>query len=468
MEGLGTFPKNLAFSLKKLQGSVIKTKISINSDRSSYAPNDRPSFSLPIGRIIDNRSVTLTGKCTAATGNHFPRGGLNSLIENFQISANSRVIQSTQYYNYIWNTLADVSGYFSPEQAGKRLYENFDPSIAHTNRAGEGVPAITINTTTITGAEVQYLSVNTWLGFFSGSAPTWNTNDIGQVILTLTLAPNSCMYLGAGAAGTGVAVGDYKIEELTLSMDTITFTNSLYSELIKEKLEGDGLNIGYNDYLVATGSLFTKTANGSCTTVAQFSTNSLDAVYGTFRNKDYNTASALLLSDAVTSNVLASIVGSTKTYAQVLADPVGAENNHGGFNQSIYFQRAGGAIDSSSWYINSQPFTVNSTPVAIYNNLLQCLDYANVDISCGGFHAGAMTTGFYNKNYFVDALSLENLSGDNSNWVAGLSGGGGIISVQYTAKFSAASVESGVYPMIIGKVSKVMNVKFGRNIDITE
>ena len=468
MEGLGTFPKNLAFSLKFLRGSVIKSKIAINSDRSSYGPNDRPSFSLPIGRIIDNRSVTLTAKCTSSAGSRFPRGGLNAMIESLQISGNSRVFQSTQYYNYVWNTIADVSGYYSPEQAGKRLYENFDPSISHTNRAGEGTPVITLNTNISTGVEVQYFSVNTWLGWFSSSAPTWNTNDIGAVVLNFTLAPNSCMFLGAPASNGAVAVGDYKVEELILSMDTITFTNSLYSELIKEKLEGEGLNIAYNDYLVATGPLFQKNTNASCTTVAQFSTNSLDAVYSTFRNANYNTPCALLLSDATIGTALTSNIGSTKTFAQVLADPVANEGNHGGFNQSIYFQRAGGAIDSSSWYINSQPFTVNSTPVAIYNNLLQCLDYTNVDISCGGFHAGAMTTGFYNKNYFVDALSLENLSGDNTSWVAGISAGGGIISVQYTAKFSAASVEDKVYPIIIGKVTKVMNIKFGRNIDITE
>ena len=93
---------------------------------------------------------------------------------------------------------------------------------------------------------------------------------------------------------------------------------------------------------------------------------------------------------------------------------------------------------------------------------------ANLDIASGGLHAGALTTGFYNKNYFVDILSLENLSGDNNNWVSGLGGNGGIIQVQYNATFSGASSESTIFPYLIGKVSKIMNIKIGRNIDIME
>jgi hypothetical protein len=275
------------------------------------------------------------------------------------------------------------------------------------------------------------------------------------------------MWTGAGAAGTAVAASDYTISEFNLSMDTITFTNSLYYDLIKTQLEGGGLNIAYNDYLYSIGRLETK-GTSQFTHTAQFSTNSLDMVIGTFRHENYNTIGPLLIAGAVYSATLASIVGSTKTFPEIRADPLTNEGNHGGFNNSVYFQRCGGAIDSTSWYLNSQPMTNNSTPIQIYNNTLQALDYANLDIASGGFHEGALTTGYYNKNYFVDILSTENLSGDNNNWVSGLGGNGGIIQVQYNFKFTGASVETKVYPIIIAKVSKIMNVKIGRNIDIME
>ena len=459
MEQISGFPKNLAYNLKRLQGSIIKQKIILNSDRSTYAPNDRCMFNFPIGRMIDSRSIVLTAKCTAGTGNHFPRGGLNSLIENLQITANSRVIQSTQAYNYIWNCLADVSGYFSYEQAPKRLYENFDPSINHTNVDGVGAPALTQSINANTGTDIYYFCVNNWLGFLNSSAPTWDTNNLGQVQLIITFAPNSCMWLG-NAAGTIATVANYTIEEVALTMDTITFTNSLYYDLIKSQLEGGGLNIAYNDYLLSTGNSFTKSSTATLTHTAQFSTNSLDAVIATFRSTTFNTAASIILGTQGGATVY--------TYPEILANPASNEGNHGGFNNSVYFQRAGGGIKSSSWYINSQPFTVNSSPIQIFNNTLQALDYANLDIASGGLHAGALTTGFYNKNYFVDILSLENLSGDNNNWVSGLGGNGGIIQVQYNATFSNASTESTVFPYIFARVSKIMNVKIGRNIDIME
>ena len=469
MEQISGFPKNLAFNLKRLEGSIIKQKILINSDKSLYNPNERVLFNFPIGRLIDTRSVIATAKCTSTAGNHFPRGGLQALFENLQITANSRVIQSTQCYNFIWSTLADISGYWSYEQLSKRIYENGDPSLKHDNPTGVAPPVITNACTAVAagGADVYYFSVSNWLGFLNSSAPTINTNDIGQIQMIITLAPNTCMALGAGAATTGVAVGNYTVEEFTLSMDTITFTNSLYYDLVKSQLQGNGLNIAYSDYLYSIGSSWTKAANTTQTITSQFSTNSLDQVIATFRHGTFNTPGPLLLSDAVYSSNLASIVGSTKTLQQVISDPVANENTYGTFNNTIYFMRPGGGIQSSSWYINSQPFTVGSTPIQIYNNTLQALDYANIDISAGSPNF-ALTSGFYNKTSFVDILSLENISGDGNNWVSGLGGNGGIINVQYQAAFSAASVENIVFPVIIAKVSKIMNIKFGRNIDIME
>ena len=463
----GGFPRNLSFLLRRLDGSIFKQKIVINGDKSEYKPNERVMVNFPMGRIIDSRSVVATAKCKAGTGNHFPRGGLNSLIENLQITANSRVIQSTQNYNYIWNTLADVSGYFSPEQEGKRLYENFDPSLAHTNETGVGVVAITNNAAVVANNEEKFFCINSWLGFLSSSASCFNLNDIGQLQIIFTLAPNTAMWTGAVAAGTAVAATDYTISEFCLSMDTITFTNSLYHDLVKAQLEGNGLRIAYNDYLISTGRLETK-SDTNFTHVAQFSTNSLDAVMATFRHENYNTIGPLLLADATYSSTLATIAGATKIFPKVIADPSANEDTHGGFNNSVYFQRCGGGIKNSSWYINSQPFTVNSTPIQIYNNTLQALDYANLDIASGGFHRGALTTGIYNKYYFVDILSLENLSGDNNYWVSGYGANSGIHQIQYNFSFSAASVENKVYPVIIGKVSKIMNIKIGRNIDIEE
>jgi hypothetical protein len=462
----GGFPRNLSYLLRRLDASIFKQKIVINGDKNEYKPNERVMVNFPMGRIIDCRSVVATAKCVAGTGLHFPRGGLSSLIENLQITANSRVIQSTQNYNFIWNCYADSCGYFSPEQEGKRIYENFDPSCAHTNEDGIAAPVITNNCTVITGNETKYFCVNNWLGFLSSSASCINLNDIGQLQMIITLAPNTAQWCGAGAAGTAVAASDYTISEFCLSMDTITFASSLYHDLVKSQLEGNGLRVGYNDYLISIGRLETK-STANFTHTAQFSTNSLDEVIATFRHENYNTIGPLLIGDATYSATLASIAGSTKTLPEVVANPLTNEGNHGCYNNSVYFQRSGGAIKSSSWYVNSQPFTVNSTPIQIFNNTLQALDYANLDIASGGTHRN-LTSGFYNKNFFVDILSLQNLSGDNNYWISGYGANSGVHQIQYNFSFSGASVETKVYPVLIGKVSKIMNIKIGRNIDIEE
>jgi len=467
MEQISGFPKNLAYNLKRLKGSIVKQKINISADKSSYNANERAMFNFPIGRMIDNRSICLTAKCSTQTnGNFFPRGGLNSLIENLQITANSRVIQSTQYYNYIWNCIADISGYFSVEQAGKRIYENFDPSIVHTNPQGEGTIVTTNACITTTSTSSYYFTVNNWLGFFSSSCSTWNTNDLGQVQLILTFAPDAVLWLAATTApGTGSTSGTYKVEDLNLSMDTITFTESLYYDLVKTQLEGAGLNIAYHDYLVSVGNSVAKSTTG-ITHTAQFSTNSLDMVFATFRTSLYNTANVLLLANATVATTTATIGGSSKTYTEVISNHLSNEDTHGGFNQCRYFQRDGGGIDYSSWYINSSPFTANSTPIQIYNNTLQAFDYLNVDIGTGSLHAGALTTGIYNRYYFIDALSLENISGDGNSWVSGLGSGGGVTQISYNARFK--TLTDNVFPIIVGKVSKIMNIKIGRNIDIKE
>lgn len=458
MEQVSGFPKNLAYNLKKLQGSYIRTKIRIGSDKSSYNANERIMFNFPIGRMIDSRSIVMTAKCTTNTaGNYFPRGGLNSLIENLQITANGRVLQSTQNYNFIWNTLADLSGYFSPEQSSKRLYENFDPSISHTNTQGEGAPSIAIKPIDKDSTETYYFCVNNWLGFLNSSVSTWNTNDLGQIQMVVSLVSNGCLWLGHNGT-TAATAGTYKVEEATLSMDTITFTNSLYHDLVKEQLQNNGLNIAYSDYLISVGSLVTKSTTG-LTHTAQFSTNSLDQVIATFRPTGYDTNTQLYLSTAASA--------STKSYNQVIADPATNEGTYGGFNNSKYFVRDGGGIDYSSWYINSQPMTTNSTPIEIFNNTLQALDYLSLDVGSGGIHQGALSTGFYNKYYFADILSLENISGDGNNWVSGLGGNGGVIQIQYNARFKSGMTDN-TYPVIIGKVSKILNVKIGRNLDLME
>lgn len=475
MEQISGFPKNLAYNLKKLQGSIIKQKLKISADQTEYKPNQIVRINFPIGRMIDFRSIVLysTNATTSGTGGiHFTRGGLHSLIQNLALTANGRNLQTTNDYNFIWNLLADLEGYYSQEQSSKRITELFDPSLNYTYPNGSTAPTAVFqaNSTNNDGSQTgdpKSFCVNNWLGFFNGSCSTLNTNDIGQLQLAITLAPSSALYYKTGA--TAPTDASYSLKEVFITLDTITFTNSLYTDLVKSQLDGGGLNVAYYDYIVQQLAAQDKSTSG-INVSTQINANSLDQVIATFRDADttnpYDKISELLLGTATT--------GTLRSYNEIIYTPLttsaGAGTSsigtHGGFNNNRYFRRMGTGFDSSTFYINSQPFTVSGSPIETFNNTLQSLNYNNLDISSGGLHGGCHSLGHFCRNYFADILSLENLSGDNNWWVSGLGGNGGSIQIGYTAKFKDNTEK--VYPIIICRVSKILNIKFGRALDVME
>lgn len=471
MEQISGFPKNLAYNLKKLQGSILKQKIKISADQTEYKPNQIIRINFPIGRMVDMRSIVLysTNATTSGTGGiHFTRGGLHSLIQNLALTANGRNLQTTNDYNFVWNTIADLEGYYSQEQVSKRITELFDPSINYTYPNGSTAPTAVFqaNSTTNDGSgtgDAKCFCVNNWLGFFNGSCSTIDTNNLGQLQLAITLAPSGALYYKTGA--TAPTDASYLLKEVFLTLDTITFTNSLYYDLVKSQLEGGGLNVAYYDYIVQQLSSQNKSTAG-INVATQINANSLDQVIATFRPSAYDTIGELLIGTAATTTL--------RSYNEIIYTPLttsagagtSAIGTHGGFNQNKYFRRDATGFDGSTFYINSQPFTVSGSPIETFNNTLQSLNYNNLDISSGGLHAGCHSLGHFCRNYFADVLSLENLSGDNNWWVSGLGGNGGTIQIQYTAKFKDNS--DAVFPVIICRVSKILNIKMGRALDVME
>ena len=485
MEQIPNFPKNLAYNLRKLSGSLIKQRLRISSDKSSYVPNEILRINLPIGRMIDLRSVVLGAKCSASGtgGIHFPRLGLNSLIEQLQITANGRILQNTQMYNYIYNLIADIDGYSSPEQAPKRITELFDPSVSNSQDYTSGVgvsQTFSNNMRNTTTDDTLYLYINNWLGFMGGSCSVLDTNNLGQVQISITLAPQNCLFFGTdGANTTRPTDHSYKLEEVDLLVDTLTFTNSTYYELVKSQLESGGLNVAYYDYITTMGNIQTKSSSLNLNFSTQINANSLDQVIATFRPASYNTnINRLLLGSSITDTNFSKYISDSTNITTTLSASL-----HGAFNNTNYFRRDGSGFKSSAWYINSQPFTQSKNIHEVINNTLQALNYANLDVGSGSFHGGILSPHYYGSHYFADILSLENLSGDNNWWVSGLSGNGGTIQIQYQASFgstgdsatdianySATAFSSGpsFYPVIIARVSKVLNIKMGRLLDVME
>jgi hypothetical protein len=381
-----SFPRNLSYSLKILEGSIIKTRIKVNADLSSYNPGSIANFYVPPSRMIDNRSIVVYAKATTTTGTNkglkFPRNGLHSLIEQLQITANSRILQSTSYYNFVYNLVSDATGF---------------------------------------------------------GAACWTTKN-------------------ATAASTPYS---YKLEDVFMTMDTITFSNKLYFDLVKEQLQEDGLKIAYREYVVQPLNSVDR-SGGNLNLSTQVNASSLDMVIATFRPSTYGTIGELILGSQDVN---------TKTFTEIMAN-IPANSGKGGlFNNSAYYLRDGAGFENGSWYVNSSPFTQNASAPEVWNNTLQAFGYENLS-DMGSFHPGCYNLNRFCRQYFVDALSLENISNDPTYFVSGIGGDGASINIQYNCKFKTTATDTSLatklIPYIIAVKSNVLTIKIGRSLDLRE
>lgn len=477
------YPRNLAYNLKRLSGTLIKSKLRINSDMSEYKKNSIINFYLPVGSTFENRSLVIycKGKTNSGTnpGIHFPRGGLHSLIQQMQVTAGSRTLSSINEYNFIYNLLSDSTGYSSIDQGTKRITELNDPSIrinkdAFNGSANSGTAtdnyAITNNATSIVDDENIYMCANNFLGFFSqSSVSVIDTNNIGQIKISLTLTDVTALWKGANA--TVPTYSDYTLSDVSLTIDRISFTDSLYYDLVKSQLENGGLNIGYYDYTYQPFSSVTR-SGGSVNISTQINTNSLDQCIFTCRPSDYNSSSR---TSADNDRLILSSMDTSSTNFNVTLSTIGTSGiagKGGAFNNSYYYLRDCAGFLNGSWYINAQPFTQQATAPEVFNNTLQALNYGNIDISSGGWHPGCYNLNRFCRQYFIDVLSLENESSDSNFWVSGLQGNGGSIQVSYNCSFETTSTDTtlstSIIPVLITRSSKILNIKMGRALDLME
>lgn len=477
MEQISGFPKNMAYSMSFLNGRLNKQRIKVSSDLSEYKGRDIINFYLPLGRMINLNSIVIYAKGTCAgsgTGFKFPRYGIHSLINTLAVSVNNKILQNSTNYNYVYNIIADNEGVGSLEQSSKRITELYDPSIRlsdplsfngtlNNGTASNNVLIVNNALNNDNDVDVRFCA-NNFLGFLGGgSVSCLDLNNLGQLKISITLEDASCLwYDGTGTAPTNPS---YKLNDVYLTCETVSFENSIYQELVKNQLETQGLNIGFYDYITYSLNPFTR-HNGTVNTSIQINTNSLDLIIGSFRPSDYTTNKPLQLS---------SCDASSKTFNEVLANLSSSANVGigGAFNQSYFYSRDGAGLTSASWYVNSTPFTQNANAIEIYNNMLQAENYRNIDIASGGMHPGCFSINRFMRQYYCDYLSLENISGDNKWWAgSGLAGNGGTIQVQYNATFGATSTDTSLstslIPFLICRVSKILNVKMGRALDLRE
>lgn len=474
MDLVSSFPRNLAYTLKKLE-NFTKQTVKVMPDRTEVSFGDVVRFKLPSSAMIDFRTIaifadaTLPSSIGAADANyvlHLPRN-TSSLIQQLTITCNGVQLCNINDYNLLYNTLYDLEGAdFS--QTSKRILENADPSVFYKagNSAAAGNSPIdfkaVFNKNDAGSFETERpIVINNFLGFIGSlSTPVLDLNDTGDIYIEIRLASPSVLW-GAGLEAAFTNTAGCKLSNIRLTCSKINFESSEYYNLKSQKLLQDGLLVGYYDYWTARGSSVTKKSNVNMN--FNVNTNSLDQCIATFQKGDYSTIKNLVLNGSGDA--------AAKTFNELLTTQSEANTREAAglgdlFNQSYFFMRAGCDLLTSQWSINStniDPYPL--PPSEIWNQNLIALGNQQIDLGTSGVHPGCVSLYHFLKYYFCHILSLENLSGDGQFFRSGLSGNGSTINISYNATFNSVNEET-ISPIIFCRSTKILSIQNGHIISV--
>ena len=236
MTAMQDFPKNLAYSLKNMSG-FSKQTTELTPDNTTVSQNATIRQKLPPNALIDLRTLTMhaTGSVTTTAGNagkgHFPRY-TSSLIEQLNVYINGTLVDPIQYYNVVYNTVADLT--MGSDQMSKRHLENYDPSYYQfISDATDGTTSNLNNTLIASMSDTSKpLIINNWLGFLgTASTPVLSTGDLNSIELEIRFAPADVLWVGGDGTTTSVAGLGYTLSNIHFTIAKIIFNDPTYYEI---------------------------------------------------------------------------------------------------------------------------------------------------------------------------------------------------------------------------------------------
>jgi hypothetical protein len=154
------------------------------------------------------------------------------------------------------------------------------------------------------------------------------------------------------------------------------------------------------------------------------------------------------------------------SYNAYLANPVGNTSEGDGFFSTKNMQRNLSHLKASQFSINNKALNWGAfNQQEVFQNNLLALGYENVDISANGFNSAILSMFHFYKYYACHLQSLELIDKD-SFYISGLSSSGSSCAINWTCSFEGASNSVVIVPVIIAKLSRVLNVGKGRSIYI--
>lgn len=452
------YPREFFYNLSKLQGSMSKQIIKVSADRSSsIAPAQITNYRLPIGALLNLDSLNIFFKVDIKTEKTLPTRYANSFIRRLSIQMNNVSVQIIQDYAFTYNFYADHNNKSLTKSVGGDWCDN---SILWSQTT-----ATTASDTAIVG-DIAFLNataiqtglrfcINNFIGLLgSASTKILPTDRTGEVVISVEWAPAADV-LGALEGVTATAAATYEITETYLTCEALSFSDDTYYNSISDK----DLRIGFNDYIFTSFAEVEKKAGINVTTYV--SAGSVDHIVGTARFPLVTTVNKMRAVN------LPSGVGTTAiTLPQYLANPAGLEGEGDAFFGSINMQRNLSNLATSQFSINNKALNWGAMDIyEIFQNNLLALGYENVDISANGFNAGILSIFHYFKYYGGHIQSLELIDKDQF-YISGLSSSGSSCSINWRATFLGSTNTVKIVPVIICKLSRVLNIGAGRNISV--
>ena len=472
-----SFPTSLSYRIKSLVGNMSRVGVKMTPDRTTgIAPNDIITIKLPNSSLVDMRTFNFFYKFSTSgtTGTFLHPRYSSSLIERTSLIVNGQTIDILPSYNFLYNTLMDLEGSSFDQFSKRNVCEFFDPSLRYTSTdpSSSADIAITGANWLATGTSAPSKidgAITHWLGFIGSCQPSViDTSDLGDVFLQIQFANQYVLPSTINATAQSLAGASFTLDEIYATCDVISFASDEYYNLKASKLSSSGLNIGFYSYLNARFASATK--NSGISVNWNVSANSLDQIICTMCKTDFSSTWKPMV--VYGSNDAGATV---YNMSQIVANPLGTVNNTGtirsdalgdGFMNSYYFIRNAQALKESRISINNRALNYGYiTPKEVFIETMKALGYNHIDLGTNGINACIFSIQHFLKYYFahVEDLTIQ----DNKDfWISGLNSLGSTLNITWECNFNGASNTQTCLPVLYARLSKILNVKSGRNITI--
>lgn len=471
----GDLPKQFFYNLKKLKGSFSKSIIKITPDRLTAAPNDITTFRLPIGSVLNMNSLALyfKGSTKGTNPTIFPKY-TSTLIKRLSVSVNNVNVSITNDYNLVYNSYADLNSGNLTTKHGQHFdstTEFNDTTLTTATATAQPIVGKNLLLAAQTAITNEPMVINHFLSVLGGgSTPIWNTDLMGEVVVSVQWENQGVLCGTAEAATTTYTSGDtYELTDIYMSVESFSFTNDEYYQALATADK----KIGFHDFTVVRFPKVSKASGIDVTTY--ISASSIDSIIGSALP-----ASAIT---AIPKTMVGHGTGSVGTTAVIniykyLSDPVAYVHNHtvvaqngdvgnygDGYFSTINMIRDLQYITSSVFYINNRMVNYSPlSPLEIFQQNLYALNYENLDMSNNGLSPSIVSLAHFFKYYglCIQDVSLLNPA---TFYLSGINSAGSSVSINWKCSFNQFATAD-AYPFLIIKSSRIMTISEGRQISI--